>query len=215
MQQIVACPRNIFVEMLVTMVMEQQYQKACSSWSQRRSCFLFTVKCLLTVQDLCRRGSTNRITLPSDWLRRLVRTAIVSSARLRCLEVGPWLCTEEALRSLNPPPCSLYMPPGPRTCQAGPHHLRVKLAAALSPAAPGGNESAMLLSMHRLTHALCPPLEGSRPMGTLQPEDQDPEGWAGHNPANQEIPSLCFRNQSGRKHYIRGSEKCALSLTSL
>lgn len=72
----------------------------------------------------------------------------------------------------------------------------------------------MLLSMHRLTHALCPPLEGSRPMGTLQPEDQDPEGWAGHNPANQKSPRSALETNQ-QKHYIRGSEKCALSLTSL
>lgn len=52
MQQIVACPRNIFVEMLVTMVTEHQYQKACSSWSQRRSCFPFTVKAHFTVQSV-------------------------------------------------------------------------------------------------------------------------------------------------------------------
>lgn len=51
-------------------------------------------------------------------------------------------------------------------------------------------------------------------MGTLQPEDQDPEGWAGHNPANQKSPRSALETNQ-QKHYIRGSEKCALSLTSL
>lgn len=72
----------------------------------------------------------------------------------------------------------------------------------------------MLLSMHRLTHALCLPMEGTRPMRTLQPEDQDPEGWAGHNPANQKSTRSALETNQ-QEHYIRGSEKCVPSLASL
>lgn len=47
-------------------------------------------------------------------------------------------------------------------------------------------------------------------MRTLQPEDQDPEGWAGNNPANQKSTrSAVETNQQA--HYIRGSEKCVPS----
>lgn len=180
--------------------MEQQYQKACSSWSQR-SCFLFLVKKACFLYDLCRQGSTNRITLPSDRLRRLVRTAIVSSARLRCLEAGQWLCTEEAPEALILLLQHACLTPG--LAKQGP--ITSESSWQLQAAAPVEMSQPCCLSMHRLPHALCPPLEEAGPWGPCSRKIQDQKAGAGHNPANQKSPRSALETNQ-QKHYIRGSE---------
>lgn len=84
-------------------------------------------------------GKHTQDSFPSDRLRQLVRTVLVSSPRLSCLEPSQWLWAEAAFRSLNPPSLSLYTPwpPAPQTCQVGLGcYLRFSPASYLEPGDP-------------------------------------------------------------------------------
>lgn len=102
--------------------------------AQRRSYFLF----IPMVCDLCQSASTDRITFSSDWLRHLVKTALMSSATLCCLEPSHWLCAKADLRILNPPhnsftpwPLLLDLPTGVPLTQTQPYSFsRTRLPQA-------------------------------------------------------------------------------------
>lgn len=115
-------------------------------------------------------GKHTQDSFPSDRLRQLVRTVLVSSARLSCLEPSQWLWAQAAFRSLNPPFLSLYTP-WPPPSPVPPFRLAKwswavtsdsALQLALNQVTQGGDELAFPLGECRCTRALCHPLQGTR-----------------------------------------------------